>query len=75
MWIKTSETLPPSLPDGIRVAIIGPAYDDYSKGTFVSGSVYYEGNFYTEDGDDMHWPCYWAEIPDELPTKNGEEVW
>jgi hypothetical protein len=66
-WVSVADRLP---ADGVEVevAVIGPAYNDWSKGRYVDRATYHNGAFYSEDGDELYPPSYWCELPPATAT-------
>ena len=60
-WVSVEDERKPN--EHQLVAVIGPAYGSFDKGRYVSSATYYNGEFFTEDGDMMHPPSHWADLP------------
>lgn len=60
-WVSVEDERKPAEHE--LVAVIGPAYGSFDKGRYVSSATYYNGEFFTEDGDMMHPPSHWCALP------------
>lgn len=73
-WVSVEDERKPNEHE--LVAVIGPAYGSFEKGRYVSSATYYNGEFFTEDGDMMHPPSHWCALPPApvaTPTQQQEQ--
>lgn len=70
-WVSVEDERKPAEHE--VVAVIGPAYGSFDKGRYVSSATYYNGEFFTEDGDQMHPPSHWQHLPPAPVTPKQEQ--